>query len=84
MRFSVWDTGIGVGKDDQVKIFQRLHQTNPDDTSRKGLGLGLYIASDIVTRHGGKIWVDSELGLGSVFSFTLPVASSKSSEASDG
>jgi signal transduction histidine kinase len=58
------------------KVFDRLYQ-RPDtlDAGRKGLGLGLYICRELVTRQGGKIWVESQPGQGSVFYFTLPIFS---------
>jgi hypothetical protein len=73
---SVSDTGRGIGPEAKNMIFERLYQ-DPDsiDDSRKGLGLGLYIAREIVHLHGGRIWVESEPGHGTVFSFTLPLFS---------
>jgi len=73
---SVSDTGVGVPPEARPLIFERMYQAaNSIDDSRKGLGLGLYIAKEMVRLHGGRIWVDSELGSGSVFSFTLPLFS---------
>jgi hypothetical protein len=57
------------------KIFERLYQVSDSDTSRKGLGLGLFICRELVTCQGGKIWVNTQPGTGSTFSFTLPVFS---------
>ena len=73
---SVADTGRGIGPEARNMIFERLYQ-DPDsiDDSRKGLGLGLYIAREIVRLHGGRIWVESEPGHGTVFTFTLPLFS---------
>ncbi len=73
---SVADTGRGISSEARNLIFERLYQ-DPDsiDDRRKGLGLGLFIAKEIVHRHGGKIWVESESGHGSVFTFTLPLFS---------
>jgi signal transduction histidine kinase len=73
---SVADTGRGIHPEAKSLIFERLYQ-DPDsiDDSRKGLGLGLYIAKELVRLHGGRIWVESQLGHGSVFSFTLPLFS---------
>ena len=57
-----------------VQNFERLYQeANASDASRKGLGLGLYICYELVAAHGGHIWVESQLGQGSTFFFTLPV-----------
>lgn len=72
-RIALADTGCGISPEAQLLIFERLYQEpNPQTSSRGGLGLGLYICQQIVTRHGGRIWVDSQPGRGSVFSFTLP------------
>ncbi len=73
---AVSDTGCGILPEDREKIFEYLYQSeNTIDDSRKGLGIGLYICREIVTRHGGRIWVDSEAEKGSTFHFTLPVFS---------
>ena len=76
LRFSVSDTGCGIAPSHLKVVFDRLAQVseNPDN-SRSGLGLGLFIASELVGQHGGRIWVESEVGQGSTFSFTLPVFS---------
>src|SRR5579872_5195177 len=73
---SVSDTGRGISPEAKSLIFERLYQ-DPDsiDNNRSGLGLGLFICSEIVRLHNGRIWVSSELGQGSTFSFTLPVYS---------
>jgi PAS domain S-box-containing protein len=74
--FKVTDTGRGISPDSLELVFERLAQVNTsDETSRKGLGLGLFIARELVTLHGGRIWVESEVGKGSTFLFTLPVFS---------
>jgi signal transduction histidine kinase len=73
---SVADTGRGIGPEAKALIFERLYQDpNSIDNSRSGLGLGLFIAKELVELHGGKIWVASEAGNGSTFSFTLPLYS---------
>ncbi len=73
---SVTDTGRGISSEARALIFERLYQDpNATDNSRKGLGLGLYIAREIVSLHGGRIWVESQAGHGSTFSFTLPLLS---------
>ncbi len=71
---SVKDTGEGISEDDQERIFEKFRQIGivPKDKPR-GTGLGLPICKEIVNRHGGRIWVESESGKGSTFSFTLPV-----------
>ena len=71
---SVSDTGPGLSEADQKKIFEEFHQANGSSTREKGgTGLGLSIAKRIVEMHGGRIWVESTLGKGSTFRFTLPV-----------
>jgi signal transduction histidine kinase len=70
---SITDTGKGISPEAKALIFERLYQDpNTIDDSRKGLGLGLYIARELVQLHGGKIWVESQPGHGSTFTFTLP------------
>ena len=74
-RISVTDTGIGIRKEDQLRLFEPFFQADkPLVKGVGGTGLGLAIAKQIVERHGGKIWVESEYGKGSKFSFTLPLA----------
>jgi signal transduction histidine kinase len=71
---SVCDTGPGISATDQAKIFEEFQQADSSITRKKGgTGLGLSIAKRIVEMHGGRIWVESEAGKGSTFSFTLPV-----------
>jgi signal transduction histidine kinase len=71
---SVSDTGPGLSEADQKKIFEEFHQADGSSTREKGgTGLGLSIAKRIVEMHGGRIWVESTLGKGSTFRFTLPV-----------
>ncbi|MBI4611448.1 MAG: GAF domain-containing protein [Candidatus Rokubacteria bacterium] len=71
---SVADTGPGIAPADQEKIFEEFHQVDSSSTRPKGgTGLGLAIAKRIIEIHGGRIWVESELGKGSTFRFTLPV-----------
>lgn len=78
VRLSVADTGCGISPDGVTRIFDRLYQEEKTlETNRKGLGLGLYICKELVTRHGGRIWVESELEKGSTFYLTLPVLSLK-------
>ena len=73
---SVMDTGCGISPEARALIFERLYQDpNAVDNNRKGLGLGLFIAKELVNLHGGRIWVASEPGSGSTFSFTLPLYS---------
>jgi signal transduction histidine kinase len=73
---AVSDTGCGIRPEESERIFEYLYQAESNSTAgRKGLGLGLYICRDLVHRHGGRIWLESELGRGSKFSFTLPIYS---------
>jgi len=73
---SVSDTGCGISPENRDLIFDRLAQVKSSaEASRSGLGLGLFIARELVSRHGGRIWVESQLGHGSTFYFTLPVFS---------
>jgi len=72
---SVLDNGIGITKEEQKKIFEAFHQAeSPLNKGKGGTGLGLTVTQQIVEKHGGQIWVDSEPGKGSRFSFTLPLA----------
>jgi signal transduction histidine kinase len=74
IKVSVTDTGIGIAPGDHDKIFDQFRQVGDTLTGRpKGTGLGLSICSHIVEYHGGHIWVESELGKGSTFSFIIPL-----------
>jgi two-component system, NtrC family, sensor kinase len=74
VEISVSDTGIGISPDDQVTIFEEFRQVGGDYAHKKeGTGLGLTLAKKFVELHGGKIWVESEVGKGSRFIFTLPM-----------
>ncbi len=76
LQITVNDTGSGIAADDKKQIFDRLYQIDQTiDTGRKGLGLGLHICKELVELQGGRIWVESIVGEGSAFSFTLPVFS---------
>lgn len=71
---SVKDSGIGINKSELSKIFDRLYQVTDDhEKTFPGLGMGLYISKEIISKHHGKIWVESEKGIGSTFFFSLPV-----------
>jgi PAS domain S-box-containing protein len=73
---SVVDTGCGISPEDCRIVFDRLAQVkNAGEASRDGLGLGLFISRELVSQQGGRIWVESRLGHGSAFHFTLPVFS---------
>jgi GAF domain-containing protein len=77
VEISVSDTGIGISPEDQAKIFEEFRQVGGDYAhKREGTGLGLTLAKKFVELHGGRIWVESEVGRGSTFRFTLPERSS--------
>jgi signal transduction histidine kinase len=71
---SVADHGAGIPPEDLPRLFERYFRAGKAREGREGLGLGLYITRRLVEAHGGRIWVESEVGVGSVFSFSLPVA----------
>ncbi len=71
---SVIDTGMGIALEDQPKVFEKFRQVGDTLTDKpKGTGLGLPICKQIIDHHGGEIWVESELGKGSTFSFLIPI-----------
>ena len=79
---SVRDTGPGISAADQTKLFQEFQQADNAITKKKGgTGLGLAISKRIIEMHGGKIWVESQVGQGSTFAFSLPVVVERQVEA---
>jgi len=70
---SVADQGIGIPKSDQGRIFERFYKVDRARVRGGGTGLGLSIARNVLQQHGGRIWVESEEGVGSTFSFALPI-----------
>jgi CheY-like chemotaxis protein len=75
VQVSVRDTGVGIRAEDQQRVFEKFGQVGNVLTDKpQGTGLGLAISGSIVVQHGGALWVESEPGLGSVFSFSIPVA----------
>jgi signal transduction histidine kinase len=74
VEIAVTDTGIGIAPEDQAAIFEEFRQVGSDETRKQeGTGLGLTLAKKFVELHGGRIWVESELGRGSTFTFALPI-----------
>ena len=72
---SVTDTGMGIAPEDQEAIFEEFRQVGSNySQKREGTGLGLSLTRKFVEMHGGKIWVESEVGKGSTFTFTLPIS----------
>lgn len=80
VRFAVSDTGPGIPSDKLALVFGRFWQA--DQSDRRGLGLGLAIAKAIIDGHGGSIWVESDVGKGTTFYFSLPYASHQKAVAS--
>jgi PAS domain S-box-containing protein len=78
VRISVTDSGPGISDADLPHVFDRF--TTASKSARRGTGLGLSIAKAIVEAHGGRIWAESRVGVGSTFYFTLPLARSESEE----
>ena len=73
-RVAVVDTGPGIPEEEQTRIFHEFHQVDSSNTKKKGgTGLGLAISKRVVELHGGRIWVESEVGKGSTFQFELPI-----------
>ncbi|MBI5631242.1 MAG: response regulator [Elusimicrobia bacterium] len=74
IRISITDTGPGIEPGAAKRLFERLYQIpDPERRSLNGLGIGLHLCRDIVSRHGGEIWMESKIGNGSTFSFTIPI-----------
>ena len=72
---SVQDFGVGIAAKHQARIFERFYQvTDAAEKTYPGLGIGLYLSSEIIKRHCGRIWVESKKNAGSIFSFSLPLA----------
>jgi signal transduction histidine kinase len=69
---SVRDTGVGIAPEDQEAVFEEFRQVGASAAKQEGTGLGLALARKFIELHGGKIWVKSQVGAGSTFTFTLP------------
>jgi signal transduction histidine kinase len=81
-KVAVCDTGPGISAADQAKLFQEFQQADNSITRKKGgTGLGLAISKRIIEMHGGRIWIDSTVGQGSTFSFTVPIRVERQVEA---
>ena len=73
---SVEDTGVGISREDLSRLFTKFFRSKAALKGQtSGIGLGLYLAKNIIDRHGGKIWAQSALGRGSIFTFSLPIDS---------
>ncbi|HXS55204.1 MAG TPA: PAS domain-containing sensor histidine kinase, partial [Hanamia sp.] len=77
LKVSFSDEGIGIAADKLHKIFERYYRIEGQEILFQGLGIGLFISMEIIKRHNGKLWAESELGKGSTFSFTLPLKRGK-------
>jgi signal transduction histidine kinase len=76
VRVSVADTGPGIAAADRERIFEEFQQTEVGVEQQEGTGLGLALSKQLIELHGGRIWVESEVGKGSTFTFTLPAKTS--------
>jgi len=73
-KVSVTDNGIGINMKDHKRIFERFYRAEDISEKFPGVGVGLYVCNEIIKEHNGTLWVDSEAGKGSTFSFTIPIA----------
>ena len=70
---AVHDTGVGIAPEDQEAVFEEFRRVGTAEKKVEGTGLGLALSRKFVELHGGKIWVESQMGSGSTFTFTLPL-----------
>ena len=70
---SVTDTGVGIAPEDHEAVFQEFRQVGTAEKKAEGTGLGLTLCRKFIELHGGKIWVTSQVGVGSTFTFSIPV-----------
>ena len=73
MEVSVSDTGVGTAPEEQEAMFQEFRQVGTADKKAEGTGLGLTLCRKFIELHGGRIWVKSQVGVGSTFTFTISV-----------
>lgn len=85
LTISVQDFGLGIAAPEQAKIFERFYRiSRKQERTTPGLGIGLFIARQIIEHYGGELWVDSVEGQGSIFSFSLPWRSPQTTKSFDG
>lgn len=77
VKVAVTDYGLGIGHEDQKKVFERFFRANSIQKKFPGMGIGLYVCDQIIKNHNGTLWVDSESNKGATFSFTLPIETEK-------
>jgi len=73
VQVSVSDTGVGIAPEDYEAVFEEFRQVGTSAAKQEGTGLGLALCRKFVERHGGRIWVTSQVGVGLTFTFTIPV-----------
>ena len=78
LTFAVQDSGMGIPESDMKRLFEKFYRgSNREALAQRGTGLGLAIVKSIAERHSGKVWVESELGKGSIFYLQIPLVQSK-------
>jgi signal transduction histidine kinase len=81
LTFAIRDSGIGIQKEDMKRLFEKFYRgTNREALAQRGTGLGLAIVKSIAERHGGRVWVESELGKGSTFYLLIPLTQPKETQ----
>jgi light-regulated signal transduction histidine kinase (bacteriophytochrome) len=73
-KIAISDQGIGINMKDHKRIFERFYRAEEISEKFPGVGVGLYVCNEIIKEHNGTLWVESEAGKGSTFSFTIPIA----------
>jgi len=73
VQVSVSDAGVGISPVELQHIFSKFYRVEETNPTISGLGIGLYLSNEIITRHHGRLWAESELGHGSTFYFSLPL-----------